>query len=180
VVFGAVGAFVWARNSSDSGTPTGGTETTAGTERPRKAMQGVEAEIVSAARLRSLAASARRSIYWAGPRPGTRLEFTQKSDGTTYVRYLTGSATAGAPGGNYVVIATYAQPDAIRRVKRTAEQEHFRITKLPSGAVAVTKPGRPQNIHVAYPGLPYQIEVYAPRPAEARKIVFGGAVQPVG
>jgi hypothetical protein len=50
------------------------------------AVPGTMAEVVSAARLRALAAAAGRSIYWAGARPGTRLEYTQKTDGTTYVR----------------------------------------------------------------------------------------------
>jgi hypothetical protein len=172
VVFAAVGAFVWTRSSSDSNNTSAPPTTTT-------AVPGTKAEVVSAGRLRALAAAAGRSIYWAGPRPGTRLEYTQKTDGTTYVRYLTGSAAAGAPGANYVVIATYPQPNALTRVKRTAEQRHYSIANLPGGAIAVTKPGRPENMYVVYPGRAYQIEVYSPRPAETRAIVFGGAVQQV-
>lgn len=172
VVFAAVGAFIWSRNSDNSAKSN--------TAPPAKSVTvpGVKAEIVSAERLRAIAAAG-RSIYWAGPRPGTRLEYTQKTDGTTYVRYLTGSAKAGAPGANYVVIATYSQPDAVGRVKRTAEQQHLFLAELPGGAVAVTRPGRPQNIYVAYPRRPYQIEVYTPKPVETRGIVFGGQIQPV-
>jgi hypothetical protein len=172
VVFAAVAAFVWTRSSSDSNN-TSAPPTTASTVR------GTKAEIVSFARLRALAAAAGRSIYWAGQRPGTRLEYTQRTDGTTYVRYLTGSAAAGAPGARYVVIATYTQPNALSRVKRTADQRHYSIANLPGGAIAVTKPARPENIYVVYPGRPYQIEVYSPRPAETRAIVFSGAIQPV-
>jgi hypothetical protein len=172
VVVLAVAAFVWTRSSSGSKN-TSAPPTTASTVR------GTMAEIVSVAQLRALAAAAGSSIYWAGQRPGTRLEYTQRTDGTTYVRYLTGSAVAGAPGANYVVIATYTQPNALNRVKRTADQRHYSLANLPRGAIAVTKPGRPQNIYVVYPGRPYQIEVYSPRPAETRAIVFGGAVQQV-
>jgi hypothetical protein len=172
VVFAGVAAFVWTR---DSGNSNGSTTipTTAAT------VPGVKAEIVSLAKLRAIAATSGRSIYWAGPRRGTKLEYTQKTDGTTYVRYLTGSAKAGAPGANYVVIATYAQPDAYDAVKRSAEQEHLFIAQLSGGALAVTRPNRPQNIYVVHRDRPYQVEVYTPKPRETRRLVFGGTIQPV-
>lgn len=171
VVFAAVGAFVWARDSSNStrsSTPTKGVT-----------VPGVNAEIVSLARLRALALAGGRAIYWAGPQPGTKLEYTQKTNGITYVRYLTGSAKAGAPGANDIVIATYLQPNAYTRVKRTAERQHLFVAQLRNSAIAVTRPDRPQNINVVYPGRPYQVEVYTPKPAETRRLVFGDAIQAV-
>jgi hypothetical protein len=171
VVFAAVGAFVWARDSSNStrsSTPTKGVT-----------VPGVNAEIVSLARLRALALAGGRAIYWAGPQPGAKLEYTQKTNGITYVRYLTGSAKAGAPGANYIVIATYLQPNAYTRVKRTAERQHLFVAQLRNSAIAVTRPDRPQNINVVYPGRPYQVEVYTPKPAETRRLVFGDAIQAV-
>jgi hypothetical protein len=169
VVFAAIGVFLWTRGS-------GGTDNTVAAA-TAQAGRGVTAEIVSPARLRAIAAIAGRAIYWAGRRRGTRLEFTQKTDGTTYVRYLTGTANAGAPAANYVVVATYVQPGALTRVKRTARQQGFSTMNLRGGGVAVTKPGRPENMYVAFPGQPYQIEVYTPRPAETRAIVLAGAIQ---
>jgi len=53
------------------------------------------------------------------------------------------------------------------------------VADLAGGGIAVTKPGRPQNIYVLYPGRPYRIEVYAPDAATARRLVFGGGIQPV-
>ena len=172
VVFAGVAAFVWARDSGNSKSTTT-TPTTAAT------VPGVKAQIVSVAKLQAIAATSGRSIYWAGPRTGTKLEYTQKTDGTTYVRYLTGSAKAGAPGANYVVVATYAQPNAYDAVKRSADQQHLFLAQLPGGAIAVTRPNRPQNIYVVYHSRPYQIEVYTPSPAQTRQLVFGGAIQPV-
>jgi hypothetical protein len=182
VVFAAVGAFIWVVQSSDSdksSTPaavsgSNGLGETGGTTVP-----GVAARVVSVAGLRAIAAAAGRPVYWAGPRPRTNLEYTQKTDGTTYVRYLTGSASAGAPGAGYVVIATYPQTQAYRRVKRIAQEKHMFVAALPSGAIAVTKPSRPQNIYVLFPDRAYQIEVYAPNASETRRLVFGGAIQPV-
>jgi hypothetical protein len=170
VVFAAVGAYIWARHSGKSKNATVST---------RPLVPGVKAEIVSVARLRAIAAAGGRSIYWAGPRPGTRLEYTQKTDGTTYVRYLTGSAKAGSPGASYVVVATYSEPNAYTQVKRTAEQQHLFVAQLPHGVLAVTRPNRPQNIYVVYSGQPYQIEVYTPKTAETRGIVFAGQIQRV-
>ena len=63
-----------------------------------------------------------------GPAPDrdADLELTRTTDGTTYVRYLTGSSEAGAPGAGYVVVATYHQPDAYERVTRaTARRQNY-------------------------------------------------------
>ncbi len=178
-VFVAVAVAIWAFNSMDdnetaapsSGSPSG---VEGGVEVP-----GAAAEIVTVPELRRIAGSSTRPIYWAGVRPDSRIEYTQTGDGSTYVRYLTGSAEAGDAGAGYVVVATYAQPDAYRRVSQTAQDQNLAATTLPGGGLAVTKPNRPQNIYVAFRGLPYQIEVYAPTAAEARQVVFSGAVVPV-
>ena len=37
-----------------------------------------------------------------------------------------------------------------------------------------------EEIHVAYPGVPYQVEVFDPSPARARTIVSSGDVRAVG
>jgi hypothetical protein len=183
VVFAAVAAFVWVLQSGDSddrGTPAAVSGSSGlGLSTGGATVPGVAAEVVSIARLRRIVAAAGRPVYWVGPQGRTRIEYTQTRDGTTYVRYLTGSATAGAPGAGYIVVATYLQPDAYRRVKRIAQAQHMFVADLPGGAIAVTKPSRPQNIHVVYPGRPYQIEVYAPKAAEGRKLVFEGSIQPV-
>ena len=118
-------------------------------------------------------------MYWAGLREGAELEYTRTSDGTTYVRYLTGSAKAGAPGADYVVVATYPQPGAYERVSSIADQRHFFTADLANEGLAVIKPDRPQNIYVVYPDSAYQIEVYAPTANAARQLVFGGAIRPV-
>jgi hypothetical protein len=108
-----------------------------------------------------------------------RLELTRRTDGTTYVRYLTGRAGAGNRSAGYVVVATYAQPDAYGRVSAIASRKHLAVKHLANGGIAVTRPGRPQNIFLVYPDQPYQVEVYAPTAGEARRLVFSGAVAPL-
>lgn len=171
LVFGITAILVWQLDSDGGGSAA----TTAATM-----PAGVAAEIVSAEGLRTIASTLGRPVYWAGQRPSARIEYTQTSNGTTYVRYLTGGAEAGATGSGYVVVATYPQPDAFARVRVVARRNHYAIDQLPNGGVAVTQPGSRRNVHIAYPGLPYQVEVYAPTAAEARRIALSGAVAPVG
>jgi hypothetical protein len=172
--FAVVAIVVW-RVDSGSGDQHGAALRLAST-----AADGVSARIVSAPTLRIIAHRLGRPVYWAGERPPARLEYTRASNGSTYVRYLTGSAPAGDKGSTYVVVATYAQPDARARVQSTARAKHLTVEHLLNGAVAVSDPRSPRNIHVVFDGEPYQVEVYAPRPGEARRIVLTGAVRPVG
>lgn len=174
VVFGVVAIVVWQldSNSSKDQTATGPAASTN--------TAGMAARIVTPDTLRSIARALRRPVYWAGARPPARLEYTQASDGSTYVRYLTGSARAGTHGSGYVVIATYAQPDALSRVRAIARTRHFSVEELPRDEVAVTNPNSPRNIHVVFGKQPYQVEVYAPTGRDARQIVRSGSVEPVG
>lgn len=174
-VFAAAAIAVWQLNSDDengSASPT--TTATAPSGTP-----GVAARIVTTAQLRAFAAALGQPVYWAGSRPAARMEYTQTSEGRTYVRYLTGSAAAGDEHPRFVVVATYPQPDAFARVRAAARANHYEVEQLPDGAIAVTEPRTPKNIHVVAPGRPYQVEVFAPTAAEARSIVLSGAVVPV-
>lgn len=171
--FAVVGILVWQLDSGsrgDQATPPRPASTTS---------VGMPARIVTVDTLRRVALALGRPVYWAGERLPARLEYTQASDGSTYVRYLTGSARAGTSGSTYVVIATYAQPNALARVRATARRQHYRVEHVP-GAVAVTDPKSPRNIHLAFDHQPYQVEVYAPTPQQAREIVRSGVLGPVG
>ncbi|HXY84006.1 MAG TPA: hypothetical protein VEH52_00875 [Gaiellaceae bacterium] len=175
-VFAGAAVSVWQLDSSSSGASTTSTESAV----PMPAIVAVKPEIVSAVTLRQMARALGQPVYWAGSRAGTRIEFTRASSGSTYVRYLTGSAKAGDKRPNFVVVATYAQPDAYARVEAIAKKQNLDMVDLPNGAVAVTEPGSPRNIHVVFKTLPYQVEVYAPSAAEARSIVQSGALKPAG
>ncbi len=177
IVFVAVGALVWFLSSTDS---MGSTEPIAPAVAASGPVHGVAAKVVSVQALHRLVRANGRPLYWAGARRATRIEYTRRTDGTTFVRYLTGHAKAGDPSAGYVVVATYSQPDAYRRVSAIASRSHLTEVRLGDGGVAITRPGRPQNIYLVYPKRPYQIEVYAPTPQRARRLVFAGAIKPVG
>ena len=139
-----------------------------------KTAGGVSA--VSAAGLRSLAVGLGHPLYWLGDRPGTRLELTQTATGKVFVRYLPKSVSIGAPQP-YLTVGTYPFPNALaalRRVARTTGGETF---ALAGGGLAVVDAEYPKSIHIAYPGSPYQVEVFDPSPAEARALVTGGEVR---
>ncbi len=181
MVFAAVGIFTWSFQSttSDEATPSQVEPLTPAEGTTAESPPPVEATVLSLDELRQKAAESDLPLYWAGAREGANVEFTRTADGTTYVRYLTGSAKAGDPGAGYIVVATYPQPDAYRRVSTTARQQHFFTADLLRRGLAVIKPERPENIYLVYPGRPYQIEVYAPTADEARELVFGGAIRPL-
>jgi hypothetical protein len=173
IVFLAVGAAVWFLDSDNSD------ESATSTTTQSSALPAVAPRVVSVALLRTFASGSGRPVYWAGARRGTRLEYTRRTDGATFVRYLTGSAKPGNGNAGYVVVATYAQPDAYKRVSTIASQQHLPVKRLAGGGIAVTRKGRPQNIYIVYPDQQYQVEVYAPTAAETRHLVFTGAIKPV-
>ena len=57
----------------------------------------IPARVVAQQELKAEASTSDHPIYWAGPRPGVRYEFTRSTDGRTYVRYLTDGAKVGDP-----------------------------------------------------------------------------------
>ena len=175
--FAAVAFALWA---ADGDEPAPGVSLTAEPVAAPAAVTPVPARIVTVRQLRELARTGAGPLYWAGVRPGTRLEYTQTENGSRYVRYLTGSAPAGSPRGGFVVVATYVQPDALERVSAVAESNGLDVRPLPGLGIAVREPERPQNLFVAYPGQDAQIEVYGPDRATTDRIVFGGRIRALG
>jgi len=71
------------------------------------------------------------------------------------------------PRARYLTVATYPFPGAFAAVARTAKPA-TRIG-LDRGGIGVVDSAYPKSIHLAYPGVSYQIEVYEPSPAARRK-----------
>ena len=166
----AVGLIAWAvigggdNNSSSSsrqtpasGTPTGHIGLT---------VQG----------LLDMQATLRQPIYWAGPKPGYTYEFTREANGRVFVRYLPPGIKVGAPGGGYLVIATYPFPDTFKILRDGAKGAGFTV---PGGGFGVVDSGYAKSVHMAFPGVDYQIEVYDPSPARALEVASSGRVAPV-
>ena len=147
---------------------------------PKTAVQGSVAGsgpvAMSRSGLKKLQAAVQHPIYWAGPKEGYRYEVTEKRDGTIYVRYLPAGVKVGDPRGAFLIVVTYPYANGLLALKRVADGKGIRV---PDGGLALVHQGYPESVHLAYPRLDYQIEVYDPRPRVARQVATSGRVQPV-
>ncbi len=172
------GAFVaWLLIAGDDETPSTVTTPLAGVATvPRET--ATSPEIATVARLREAAASSSVPFHWVGPRPRTRLELTRAPSGAIFIRYLPPAAQAGDLRA-FLTVATYPRPNAFAEVTRASKADGAESTGLAGGGIAVYGEDESTNAHIAYPGQPYQIEVFAPTPGIARRLVASGAVAPL-
>lgn len=134
---------------------------------------------VSAKDLEAFAAESATPVYWAGRLAGHELELTTTPDGT-FVRYL---PPAVQPGDErrVLTVATYAVTNAYATAKAQAEAEAEGMTsrETRSGGLAVWSRAQPTSVYVAFAGVPYLVEVYAPDAAAARRLALSGRIRPV-
>jgi hypothetical protein len=50
--------------------------------------------------------------------------------------------------------------------------------QLEGGGLALVAAGHPTSVHLTYPGIDYQVEVYDPSPAKALRVARSGHVRP--
>ncbi len=130
------------------------------------------------AALRAAAAINPNPIYWAGARQGRRLEFSQTSGGTVYVRYLP-TGTAAGTLEPYLTVATYPRPNGYAEVQAAAKNEGSKSFEVAEGGLAVYDPASPTNVHIGFPGKAYQIEVFAPEKGLALRLVTNEKIKAV-
>lgn len=145
---------------------------------PQPAQIVMQPAIRSTAELRATAATSAIPIFWAGGRPPARLEYSSTSDGSTFVRYLPADAAAGDLEPQ-LTVATYVRPAGFEEVQSAATKDSETI-ELAEGGIAVYDRASPTNVHLAYPGQPYQVEVFAPTAGLALELVRSGAVRALG
>lgn len=160
------GGVAWALVGKGGSSPT-----TAG-----PVVQPIAPVALSASGLRTLARAVPQPIYWAGPKHGYLYELTRTTSGRIYVRYLPTGVKAGAPGASYLIVATYPYAGALNALKAVA---HGAQVTIPGGGVALVDTKDPKSVHLAYPGVAYQVEVYDPSPAASRAVAVSGKVLPV-
>jgi hypothetical protein len=141
--------------------------------------QTAGARAVSVEELQEMSGGRDTPVFWAGPRSGTKYEFTETKDGSVYVRYLSRNAEPGDPKPSYLTVATYPLDNGYARVVAASKRKGAETEKLQNGGLALINPERPSSVYLAYPRGKYQVEVYDPSPDRARDLVFSGAVQPV-
>jgi hypothetical protein len=167
----AAGAITWALVRDSGGSSTTTTTRAASTI----AAETVSAKAVSVGSLRNLAASVQHPVFWLGPKSGYKYELTQTSTGKIYIRYLPPGVSAGAKDP-YLTVATYPFPGAYAAVSRSAAARGAVKVKLAHGGLAVLDKAYPKSVHIAYPGVDFQVEVYDPKPRRALELVSAGKV----
>jgi hypothetical protein len=166
----AVGAglLAWAVvDSRGTGSSTSGAATTA---------QPIGPIALSAKGLRTLTQTVDQPIYWAGPKAGYLYELTRTSTGKVFIRYLPQGAKVGSKKTIYLIVATYPFQNPLQALKNLTNR-HLRA--IPGGGVAMVDQNHPQSVHLAYPGVDDQVEVYDPSPAQALQVAQSGKVRPV-
>jgi len=131
----------------------------------------------NAGQLRRLAGSLHPApVYWAGWKPGTRYEVTLTKGGTVYVRYLPSGVRAGDPRKGLLTVATYPRAGATAEIEAAGERDGAVSFHVPSGGIAVYDRATPENVHLAYPGEAWQIEVYGSKGMDVASLVRSGKI----
>jgi hypothetical protein len=129
---------------------------------------------INAQGLRALAGALKQPIYWAGTKPGYRLELTRVNDGRLYVRYLPRGVKLGTKKA-LLTIGTYPLDNAYQTTASVASRGDS--VKLPlTGGVAFYGRDAPHSVYFAYPGSSVQVEVYDPWAPGARRLVKAGKI----
>lgn len=137
------------------------------------------AQEVSVQELRSIAASSDSAVYWAGARPGRRIELTEAEGNNVFVRYLTDQAVAGDPRPAFTTVGTYAFDGAYREVRRRGRSRGMETRPAPGGGLATWSDKRPSSVYLGFPGSDLLVEVYDPDPRLARALALSAEVGPV-
>jgi hypothetical protein len=104
---------------------------------------------------------------------------TNTQSGKVYIRYLPPGVDIGADT-QYLTVATYPFPDAFAAIQKQAVISGGDSVKLPQGGLAVLDRGYPKSVHLAYPGVDYQVEVFDPTPSAAMQTVAAGHLAALG
>jgi hypothetical protein len=136
------------------------------------------ARAVSEQEISNLAAQVGHPVFWLGPKTGTTYELSSNSTGSVFIRYLPPGVEIGAKGG-YLTVATYPFPGAYSALEDVATKAGSTPIKIAGGGIAVPAAGYP-SVHVAYPGVDYQVEVFDPTAGAATSAVTSGQLVAIG
>jgi hypothetical protein len=129
---------------------------------------------ISPSGLQTLVGALHRPIYWAGEQAGKTYELTQSAKGDIYVRYLPPDAKIGATQP-YLTVGTYPVANALGLIAKGARQAGSVRVPFKAGAAYYASKD-PNSVYLAVPGSNYEIEVFDPSPAEARRLVTSGKI----
>src|ERR1044072_9011590 len=100
-------------------------------------------------------------------------ELRRTTGNDIFIRYLPPRVAAGAKGAGDLTVATYPFNDALGALQKVSNGKGIPIA---GGGLALVDESYPNSVHLAYPGVDYQVEVYDPSPAHAREVATSGLV----
>jgi hypothetical protein len=115
-------------------------------------------------------------VYWVGPMAARKLELTSTTAGT-FVRYL--PLTAFGNSARAITVGTYPMRNAYATVVGRAKTTQMTSREAAGGGLAVWSKTRPTSVSLAFPGVPYLVEVYSPDADQARTLALSGRIRPV-
>lgn len=133
--------------------------------------------IVSAAELEKIAAD-HYPVYWAGERPGTKIEVTLTSKDAVFVRYLPKSSNAGEKK-QYLTVGTYGDIDGYGALT-AAKKKIAHVVTGQNGAVIAVFKNRPTSTYFSFKNAGFQVEVFSPKRGESEKLTDDGTIKLVG
>ena len=92
------------------------------------------------------------------------------------MRYLPRGVRVGDRRASFRVVGTYPYARALAALGAVANAQRDRLA---GGGMVVSTAADPKSVHIAYPGVDYQIEVYDPVPGRARETALSGRIRQV-
>jgi len=133
------------------------------------------AHAVSLTALKTLASTLKHPLYWAGAEQNVTYELTRTDTGQYFIRYLPPGAKVGSTEP-YLTIGTYPLANAYETTRRLSAAKTSVRVIIPGSGLAFYEKDRPTNFYLAYPGAPYQVEVYDPSAVQALELVKAGRI----
>jgi hypothetical protein len=108
-------------------------------------------------------------VYWVGIQSGVTYELKRTADGSVFLRYLPPGVAVGTEGP-YRTVGTYPVAGAYTVTHALTQESDTVWFSVPHGGIAVYRRVRPTNVYLAWPGFDYQVEVYDPIAATAKRL----------
>ena len=115
-------------------------------------------------------------VYWVGPERRVRYELKRTSGGSVFLRYLPLGDAAGDPAP-YRTVGTYPFAGAYDATRRLAGEAATVWFVVRGGGIAVFRRSRPTNVYLAWPGFNYQVEIFDPHAAVARRLAVSSRLR---
>jgi len=118
-------------------------------------------------------------VYWAGPMDNVNYEITEASTGSTFIRYVPKSESAGT-SKEVLTVATYPEQQGYKRLQDAAAEQNMGSQTTKSEALVVVNPNAPLSTYFSFPDASFQVEVFSPTPDESKQKVLDGNIRLLG